>query len=703
MKASNEPVLIYLADLSHDGLRIATDCFPLNIGLVAAYAKRQFGEEIDIKLFKYPKALFRAIRERPPDILGVSNYVWNSHLSEWACEMAKQIRPETLTVQGGTNYPFHAAGQAEFLATRPCTDVHVYYEGEVAFTNLVSRYLDVREVAGVKARAIDGCQFLDPASGRLVSGASVERVKVLDEIPSPYVTGLLDEFFDGRLMPMMETTRGCPFLCNFCNAGDVYFNKVNKFSLEYVQKELEYIGLRVTSLGITSLMLADNNFGMFTRDAEVSKLIKRSQDQYGWPLQIGAWTGKNSKERVIKATEILGASLSINMAVQTMDQTVLVNIKRDNISLESYRGINAVLAKQNRSQEAEIIVPLPGETLHSYLRGLEDLMASGVRKVTSYTLQLLYGTDYKDAAYRQAHGYVGKWRVVPLDFGRYEGRVILDAEEVAVSSKTMSFQDYLQIRSLAFVTELAYNNFISHEMVKYLGERGVSAFVWVRHIWERLAQAPTEIRAVHDSFLRETRDELWDSEEALLAFYRRPEHYERLMQGDAGGNVLFKHKSLVITQHLPSWVSFIMENGAELVLSRALSSEEARSVKREVAALDAFMQAKLVGVLNAAGSTNDLVIDSPYHVLRWISDPAGRPFSSFEAGESSVQYRFYFDATQMAERQDTFRRYGTDISGLTRILAKTPTLHRLFRHVEEVETRRREDLAAIGVPTSASS
>ncbi|TSA00410.1 MAG: hypothetical protein D4R81_07765 [Nitrospiraceae bacterium] len=702
MKVSNEPVLIYLADLSHDGLGIATDCFPLNIGLVAAYAKRQFGEAIDIKLFKYPKALFRAIRERPPDILGCSNYVWNSHLSEWACEYAKQVRPETLTVQGGTNYPFHAAGQAEFLATRPCTDVHVYYEGEVAFTNLVSRYLDVREVAGVKARPIGGCQFLDPASGRLVSGAPVERIKALDDIPSPYVAGLLDEFFDGRLMPMMETTRGCPFLCNFCNAGDVYFNKVNKFSLDYIARELEYIGPKVAALGITSLMLSDNNFGMFARDAEVAQLVKRSQDRYGWPLQIGAWTGKNSKERVIKATEILGASLSINMAVQSMDQTVLANIKRDNISLEAYKGINAVLAKQNRSQEAEIIVPLPGETLHSYLKGLEDLMDSGVRKVTSYTLQLLYGTDYKDVAYRRANGYTGKWRVVPLDFGRYEGRVILDAEEVAVSSNTMSFQDYLHIRSLAFVTELAYNNFIFHEMVKYLGEHGVPAFAWVRHIWERLEQAPAEILAVHESFLRETCEELWDSEEALLAFYCQPEQYERLLRGEAGGNVLFKHKSLVITQHLASWVSFIMESGADLILSWPLSSEDTRSVRREVLALSSFMQAKLVGVLNATGSTDDLFIDSPYHILRWIADQAGRPLSSFDAG-ASIQYRCYFDATQMAERQDTFKRYGTDISGLTRILAKTPTLHRLFRHVEEMETRKPESVTVVGLPASASS
>ena len=48
----------------------------------------------------------------------------------------------------------------------------------------------------------------------------------------------MDEFFDGRLTLMIETIRGCPFKCNFCNAGDGYFDKVNMFSLDYVRKEI---------------------------------------------------------------------------------------------------------------------------------------------------------------------------------------------------------------------------------------------------------------------------------------------------------------------------------------------------------------------------------------------------------------------------------------------------------------------------------
>jgi len=179
-----DPALIYLADLTHTGVKVATESFPLNIGLVASYAKKHLGESVEIRLFKYPERLFAALKARPPEILGCSNYVWNSNLSEWALRYAKGINPQVVTVQGGTNYPFDARGQEEFLRSRPSTDFHMYYEGEEAFLNLLRRYLEVRSLQLMKQETIPGCQFLSPRNGALVSGPPVPRIKQLDSIPS---------------------------------------------------------------------------------------------------------------------------------------------------------------------------------------------------------------------------------------------------------------------------------------------------------------------------------------------------------------------------------------------------------------------------------------------------------------------------------------------------------------------------------------
>ena len=85
------PLKIYLADLTHMDLGIATEAFPLNIGLIASYAKKTFGDEIDITLFKYPRDLLEALREEPPQILGCSNYTWNCNLSYYFTNLAKSI------------------------------------------------------------------------------------------------------------------------------------------------------------------------------------------------------------------------------------------------------------------------------------------------------------------------------------------------------------------------------------------------------------------------------------------------------------------------------------------------------------------------------------------------------------------------------------------------------------------------------------
>ncbi len=677
---------IYLADLTHDGTgRLAVDMMPYNIGIIAAYSKKSLGDRVQFKLFKYVPALMKALREAPPDILACSNYVWNSHLSHYACEEAKKLRPQTLTVFGGTNYPFDAKGQLEFLRDRPAVDHHIFYEGERAFVNLLSAALEDPDPERLRSRPVDGCQSV--YNGKLVSGAAIPRMKDLDEAPSPYSTGLLDEFFDGKLIPLLETNRGCPFTCNFCNAGESYFTKIGTFSTPHLEEELTYIAKRSGPLGVGTLMLADNNFGMYPRDADLCRIMKRLQDEYGWPLRILSTTGKNNKERIIQSTEILGTSIAINMSVQSMNKTVLKNIERQNVSLETYKEINEALLRQGRTQKAEVIIPLPGETYQTFLDGLKELMATKAQLIYSYTLQLLYGTDYKDPAYRKEWGYRGKWRLVPLNFGEYGGRKIFDAEEVAVESKTLPFEDYLKIRVFALLTEVMYNDYQCLEVVKYLEEHGIQPFDWIQRTLDHLSEAPGAIRQVVESFKRDTREELWDSEEELAAHYSKPENYQKLLRGEAGHNVVFTHKGIMISHHAEEWISFITGNCLALMLEKGSNGKSSDEVKAEVGALRRFLSAKFRGVLQPGADTKDLFVEMDYDILSWLNAEPTKRLSDFRLTVPMV-YRFYFSPKQLKEQEEAQRLYGFDRIGLARIFARSPSLNTLFRCVESADAGR---------------
>ena len=70
---------------------------------------------------------------------------------------------------------------------------------------------------------------------------------------------MLDRFFDGKLAPFIETNRGCPFVMSFCHTGNDYFNKINMFSAERINAEIDYIGKKAAALGISHLHIADTN------------------------------------------------------------------------------------------------------------------------------------------------------------------------------------------------------------------------------------------------------------------------------------------------------------------------------------------------------------------------------------------------------------------------------------------------------------
>ena len=76
------PLKSYMGDLTHDTIILVSDTIPINVGYIAAYAKQKYGYQIDLTLFKYPQSIIDAIKAQPPDVLALSNYSWNSHLSE---------------------------------------------------------------------------------------------------------------------------------------------------------------------------------------------------------------------------------------------------------------------------------------------------------------------------------------------------------------------------------------------------------------------------------------------------------------------------------------------------------------------------------------------------------------------------------------------------------------------------------------------
>lgn len=215
---------VFLGDLVHTWNKVSVWTFPLSVGYIGAYALKQLSKEIEIKIFKDPDSLSRAIKSYNPDVVALSYYVWNANLNNHILELAKLQNPKSLTVGGGPiftilNKSKHAA--KKFFKTQKFCDSFVLNQGEKGFVELLRNFIsNGRDVEKIKKKKVAGNITNDLEFGNKIQiGDELELIENLDEIPSPYLTGLLDPFFERPFSPIIETNRACPYRCSFCAWG----------------------------------------------------------------------------------------------------------------------------------------------------------------------------------------------------------------------------------------------------------------------------------------------------------------------------------------------------------------------------------------------------------------------------------------------------------------------------------------------------
>ncbi|NNL71893.1 MAG: hypothetical protein HKP29_00865, partial [Silicimonas sp.] len=242
---------IYLADLGHNLVTETSDTYPLGAGNLAAYVKEyaKTPDGIDVSIYRDPAELKAVLDREMPDVIGFSSYSWNHHLALAFAGYVKDRKPDALTMMGGPNFPLTVEEQDDWVRTMPQIDMHVRgptYEGERAFLGAVQRYIDVgQNREGVFDEAIDATILVDPKSGEIVRGGELPRIRDLDEIPSPYLAGYMDKFFNTGLFALMQLSRGCPFTCTFCNSSVKSNSKVFRHSFERTKADLDYVVARI--------------------------------------------------------------------------------------------------------------------------------------------------------------------------------------------------------------------------------------------------------------------------------------------------------------------------------------------------------------------------------------------------------------------------------------------------------------------------
>jgi radical SAM superfamily enzyme YgiQ (UPF0313 family) len=649
---------------------MSTEVFPLNVGYIAAYCKKRFGSKVDITIFKYIDELENSIYENPPDVLGLSNYVWSYRIGLEMFNLVRSQNSNVITVWGGPNFPQDLESQQIFMKNCSNIDFYVPIEGEVGFSNIIEEALNIPKLNYKKEilfkKPIDGC-ISRKSDGSLQFSIPQIRTKELDEIPSPYLTGLMDKFFDGKLTPMIQTNRGCPFTCTFCVDGADTVNRVNQFGLGRVSSELNYIGEHVTS-NIHSLHISDLNFGMYPRDLEICDGIVDIQKKYDYPHRVLSTTGKNKKERIIQAIEKLNGTMSLTMSVQSMDEQILRNIRRSNISVDHMLALEPTIKKVGLVTESEVILALPGETYQTQISTLKKLLSAKLDYIQVYTCMLINGSELNTPEQRKKWNFKTKFRILPRDFTTLRnGKNVIETEEVIVGSDTLSFEEYLELRLLSFSIFVTNIGIVYDSLLKFLRQNNMEIFDLFFQMMKQIDSAPPLVQKIFDSVKNDMVDELWDSPEDIQAHYQEQEEYEKLLSGEAARNVMQYHNALVRYSCMDEWTQFAGNIVFGLIKRKKIISYELENQLRNIINYCAGLGHNTLG--DDRISTNpEFLFD--YDIENWLTDKNNKTLNQFKLDKKRT-ISFQFSKSESKVIQDELDRQNTDI-GRSQALKRLP-------------------------------
>lgn len=654
---------IFLADLTHTGQSVASNVFPLAIGLIANYFLNKQKSHYDVELFKYPQDLSSRLESEIPDVIGFSNYSWNCEISYKFTQYVKQHKPETVIVWGGPNYGLTDGEVRQFWKNYSNIDFYLIKEGEIAFSELISKLeefqFDVKKLKDSGVIPVNA-HFID-SNQNIVQGNVLDRIKDLSIIGSPYLSGLMDKFFDQVLIPMVHTTRGCPFSCTFCSEGNSYYNKVAQTSL--FREELEYIAMRRGN--IQDLLITDANFGMFPQDLVKADLIAEIREQFGWPSKILVSTGKNKKERVISVAKKLGGALSITASLQSTNEEILKSIKRSNISVDALQIIVNESNEANTSTYTELIVGLPGDSVEAHVQSLRDVLDSGLGIVRIYQLILLPQTELSTPESRIKYDMKTIFRINPRSFGKYEcfstKFAAVEFEEICVANNTMTREDYLYCRELDLTIEIFHNTSLFAELVPVCRRFGISWFDFIMSIHDKIQLTNGKLKNIYQRFRVDCFANTFDTKESLIEYCEH--NIDELLADSGGTNEIAKAKAYAVFETIEE-----MHDLAFSVLSSKVENKAGLN-SRLIIYLEQLKKISLIRKSNLCNRKYNETIDLNYD-FNMLDKNSYEIDPSKHFCAKKITHEIGYNSEEEQYVDAYFRQYGENIEGLGRILMR---------------------------------
>ncbi|KIL35912.1 Fe-S oxidoreductase [Cohnella kolymensis] len=412
----------------------------IHTSLALRYLKSFSQGEFDVGIAEYTikdpvMSIAADLFSRKPDVIGFSCYIWNIEETIAVVDMIRKVLPDVKIVLGGPEVSYDTG---EWMDRLQAVDFIVMGEGEETFRDLL------RQIAGEqKYHFVFGMAY---RKDREVVITPPRPKLDLNVIPSPHRFEQDIPSLRNRVV-YFETSRGCPFSCQFCLSSIEV--GVRYFDMERVKADLTYL----IDSGAKLIKFVDRTFNIKREYAmEIFQFLIDNHRGCVFQFEI---TADIMRPEVLDflAENAPAGVFRFEIGVQsTNDPTNLAVQRRQNFA-KLTRTVTKVKESGKIDQHLDLIAGLPHEDYDTFRKTFNDVFALRPEELQLGFLKMLRGTGLRNDA--DKYGYIY------MERAPYE----------MLGNDLMPFGDIVRIKRVEDVLEKFWNAHRMDRTMEYLIEQ----------------------------------------------------------------------------------------------------------------------------------------------------------------------------------------------------------------------------------------
>lgn len=409
----------------------------IHTSLALRYLKSFAQDEFDVQIAEFTikdpaMSIVADLFARKPDVIGFSCYIWNIEETIVVADMLRKVLPNVKIMLGGPEVSY----DTEFWMNRLSTvDFIVMGEGEETFRDLL------RQIAGErKYHFVFGLAYRKGEQVIINPG----RPKLdLNAIPSPYRFQEDIPSLRNRVV-YFETSRGCPFSCQFCLSSIEV--GVRYFDIEWVKAELTYL----IDSGAKLIKFVDRTFNI-KRDYAMEVFQFLIDNHRGCVFQFEI-TADIMRPEVLDflADNAPPGVFRFEIGVQSTNDPTNIAVQRRQNFTKLTRTVVKIKESGKIDQHLDLIAGLPHEDYDTFRKTFNDVFALRPEELQLGFLKMLRGTGLRNDAEKFGYTY--------MERAPYE----------MLGNDLMPFSDIVRIKRVEDVLEKYWNAHRMNRTMEYL-------------------------------------------------------------------------------------------------------------------------------------------------------------------------------------------------------------------------------------------